>query len=99
VLIETRPLGGLWAGMVQPPSVEGERAIDIPAAAAALGIDSGPELDRFTHITTHRRVHFTVVAGAAEATGPTRWATRAEIATMALSNAHRRVLGVPAARV
>ncbi len=97
VLIETRPLGGLWAGMVQPPSVEGERAIDIPAAAAALGIDPGAEIDRFTHITTHRRVHFTVVAGDAEATGPTRWATRAEIATMALSNAHRRVLGVPPA--
>ncbi len=94
VLIETRGPDGLWAGMVQPPSVEGERAIDIPAAAESLGVRPGVEIDRFTHITTHRRVHFTVVEGAAD-TNPSRWwATRAEIGSMALSNAHRRVLGV-----
>ncbi len=95
VLIETRGPDGLWAGMVQPPSVEGERTIDISAAAEALGVRPGGEIDRFTHITTHRRVHFTVVEGAAGISPGRRWASRAEVGSMALSNAHRRVLGVP----
>lgn len=101
LLVETRPTTGLWAGMVQPPSVEGESPPEMGAAAGSLGVRAGRVIDRFTHTTTHRRVEITVVAAApgddraeGEAGTGRRWVTRAELGTMALSNAHRRVFAL-----
>lgn len=94
VLVETRGVSGLWAGMVQPPSVEGGEAVGVEAAARALRVVAGAVVDEFVHTTTHRRVRFTVVRGEAEAGPGQRWATRAEVGGMGLSNAHKRVLGL-----
>lgn len=94
VLIETRGPEGLWAGMVQPPSVEGERNVDVVAAADAVGVVHGEEILRFEHITTHRRVRFTVVRATGGEGGGRRWVGRDALRAMALSNAHRRVFGL-----
>lgn len=98
VLIETRGETGLWGGMVQPPSVEGEAETPVEAAAAVLGVTDPEVTDRFVHITTHRRVRFTV-ARAQRVADVGRWVSRKELAGMALSNAHRRVFfGTDASR-
>ena len=94
VLIETRGPDGLWAGMVQPPSVEGERDLDVAAAADALGVVHADEVMRFEHITTHRRVRFTVVRATGGEGAGRRWVGREELRGLALSNAHRRVFGL-----
>jgi A/G-specific adenine glycosylase len=91
LLVQTRPASGLWAGMAQPPSVEGPDPIDLPSAAQAAGVTNPEPADAFVHVTTHRRVHFTV-ALAAHAGAEGRWLTRAQLQSLPLSNAHRRVL-------
>lgn len=96
VLVETRALTGLWAGMAQPPSAEGDTEFTLESAAAAAGVIPVAVTDRFTHITTHRRVAFTVVSAAPPKglTPGRRWVSRETLATLALSNAHRRVFGL-----
>lgn len=99
VLMETRGETGLWAGMVQAPGVEGDAPIGVADAAAAVGVVAGEEIDRFVHITTHRRVSFVVVRGAmgkGMALGARRWVARGALEGMAVSNAHRRVFGMDA---
>lgn len=96
LLVETRGAGGLWAGMVQPPTAEGAEEMALEDAARSAGVTPGREIDRFVHETTHRRVSFVVSAGRVE--GPVgagrRWVTRGALEGMALSNAHRRVFGL-----
>ncbi len=95
VLTETRARTGLWAGMVQPPSIEGDGAIDTPAAAEVLGIEPGQRLGAFTHVTTHRRISFGVYAGSLLGDPAGRaWVRPDEIHGLALSNAHRRVFEI-----
>jgi len=97
VLVETRGETGLWAGMVQAPGVEGEAPIGLADAAAVVGVVAGEEIDRFVHVTTHRRVSFVVVRGVmtrATLTGSRRWVERGALEGMAVSNAHRRVFGM-----
>jgi len=92
VLIETRPTPGLWAGMVQSPGMEGDRAIDASEAASGLGVAPGDRLGGFRHITTHRRVSFEIHAGTfAGDPGAREWVTPDALGDRALSNAHRRV--------
>ncbi|MEM9372227.1 MAG: A/G-specific adenine glycosylase, partial [Planctomycetota bacterium] len=64
VLIETRPVSGMWAGMVQPPSIEGDEEMDVLSCAHQLGIEPGERLGCFVHTTTHRRFSFEVHRGA-----------------------------------
>lgn len=102
VLVETRGPSGLWAGMVQPPSLESEREIGLEQAAAALGVRDPRPVGAFVHQTTHRRVAFTVARGVMGASGDRRWARPDELSGLAVSNAHRRVfgfLGAPAPAV
>jgi len=95
LLVETRPASGLWAGMAQPPTVEGDAPIDADDAAESVGVRAAGEADRFTHITTHRRVEIGVYAAElVQERAGARWVTRDELAGMALSNAHRRVFGL-----
>lgn len=95
LLIETRPASGLWAGMVQPPSAEGERAIGAAQAATLAGVEAGGHLGRFTHITTHRKVSFEVYSGTiADGLGSRQWVTLDDLQGLALSNAHRRVFAM-----
>lgn len=95
LLIETRPASGLWAGMIQPPSAEGEQAIDVDQAAGSAGVIAGARLGGFMHITTHRRVSFEVYAATiAEASEVRRWVMPEALHALALSNAHRRVFEI-----
>lgn len=70
VAIETRGPKGMWASMVQAPTVEwnGEARDAVEVAREALGLATGVvtsvklrERERFTHQTTHRRFEFAVV--------------------------------------
>lgn len=95
VLTETRPKTGLWAGMVQPPSAEGDSEIDPSEAGASVGIEPGERLGGFVHVTTHRRVSFEVFAGSlVGAIGERSWIGPDELPDLALSNAHRRVFEI-----
>ena len=106
VAIETRAARGMWASMVQAPTVEwrGEERDAAEMAREALGLGSALKLrerERFTHQTTHRRFEFTVLEARAtervkraveDARPGVKWATREEIAGMALSSAQSRAL-------
>jgi A/G-specific adenine glycosylase len=96
ILIETRGSHGLWAGMAQPPSAESGTEFTLAAAAAVAGVEPIAVIDRFTHFTTHRRVAFTVATAQVPSSQPTgrQWVSRETLATLALSNAHRRVFGL-----
>ncbi len=111
IAIETRPAWGMWASMIQAPTIE-QPAPDheVPGPTGAtirrlLGLPASIRLraaDRFEHQTTHRRFEFTVFVSPtltlkeARATTLARpgisWATREEIASMALSTVQSRVL-------
>lgn len=92
VLTQIRPATGMWAGMVQPPSIEGAGPIEILSAGEQLGIEPGERLGGFIHITTHRRVSFEAFSGVPvrDATDGV-WVTPEALQQLALSNAHRRV--------
>lgn len=106
VAIETRPAKGMWASMVQAPTIEwtGANRDGAEAAREALGLSPSTKLrerECFTHQTTHRRFEFTVLT--LRATDRTKrtierarpgiaWATREEIAGMGLSSVQSRVL-------
>jgi A/G-specific adenine glycosylase len=105
LLLEQRPATGLWARLWQPPTAESDDGAALSAAAAAslLGLSGigGPTLESVGEIpfqTTHRDVRFVVFQGrvrgdgARLATNGRRWATRAELPSIALSNAARRVV-------
>ena len=59
VLLETRPERGLWARMLQPPTVESEEPLRAEDLAARWGI-AVREAGSFTHVTSHRTVEFRV---------------------------------------
>jgi A/G-specific adenine glycosylase len=106
VAIETRPPKGMWASMVQAPTVEwsGEARDATEVAREALGLALSTKIrerERFTHQTTHRRFEFTVVEvratkrvkRAIEKTRPgVRWVKREEIAGMGVSAVQSRLL-------
>lgn len=96
LLVQTRPDGGMWAGMAQPPSVESDRPIDPDWAAGDLGLEAGEHLGSFEHVTTHRRVAFEVYEGHAlkGVKKDGAWVPPRELAAMGLSNAHRRAFGM-----
>lgn len=106
VAIETRGAEGMWASMVQAPTVEwsGVARDAMEVGREALGLSSSAtmsERERFTHQTTHRRFEFTVLSvrvservkrGVERARPGVTWARREEIAGMALSAVQSRVL-------
>ncbi len=65
VLLVRRPAAGLWGGLWEPPTGELARG-EAPALAAArvakactgFALDELEPLDRFEHVLTHRRMHF-----------------------------------------
>ena len=100
MLLCERPAKGLWAGMMQPPTVES----DVPLGVDALAGNWGVAVERvgaFTHVTSHRTVEFAVhaVRGAAEpGIAGARRVALAELGSLALSNAAWRTFecaGVP----
>lgn len=96
ILVEKRPSTGLWAGMWQPPALErDDRPATASELAAWLGAPLPERIGSFTHLTTHRTVEFTVW-GAAGPVDPARgrWREPSEVAALALSNPHRRILAM-----
>ncbi|MBX3365798.1 MAG: A/G-specific adenine glycosylase [Phycisphaeraceae bacterium] len=104
--IETRPAKGMWASMVQAPTIEcdgpSRDPTDVAREALALGRSTKlRERERFTHQTTHRRFEFTVLTlrvtdrmkSSIERQRPgLSWATRDEITGMGVSSVQTRVL-------
>lgn len=101
-LVERRGLGGMWAGLWQAPTFE-HADLESPRRLAALlklrGVRLGGASGEFEHITTHRRVIFRVrfaratrPEGLLSAGSERRWATRDELAELALSSPQRRIL-------
>lgn len=102
VLLEQRPRGGLWGGLWQPPTVEHPEGAELAprAAAQALGLDLAlVPVGIVPFATTHRSVRFVVLEarvrgrGAALATAGRRWVGAHELASHALSNAAKKVIG------
>jgi A/G-specific adenine glycosylase len=105
LLVEQRPAQGLWAGLWQAPTLESPTRPSRTRTADALGLAVRPKpIDRFTHQTTHRVVHFTVYAAEPVPPGPAAqglarhprrvWKTPAQAARLPLSNPQRRILAV-----
>jgi A/G-specific adenine glycosylase len=71
VLLEQRPLDGLWPGLWELPSASGEDAPD--ALARRLGQPLGRKLAAVTHELTHRHVTATVYLAAAKKVPAQEW--------------------------
>lgn len=100
-LLEQRPATGLWAGMWQPPSLEGPPATPVFASLASnLGLPQ--TLSAQTRLpsetifqTTHRTVHFRAWAAEAAASfraGQRRWYRGTLLHAVGISNAHLALL-------
>jgi len=109
VLLERRPDTGLWGGLWQAPTLEREdRAPRRSELARYIGVPTPAASTEFAHATTHREVRFAVfdtgrVTGAdTRRLGASRtWTRPPDLATLALSNAQKRVLaaaGIEAVR-
>ena len=104
VLVTRRPDTGLWAGMWQPPSVEGpdtptrRRALreHITARIAGPGAALRPMRNPtpLAHQTTHRRVLFTAltVSASGRAANGARWIAPDQLSELALATPHRRII-------
>lgn len=98
ILLERRPARGLWASMMQPPTVEGTE-LDDPATLARTRCDRFDAIGSFVHVTSHRDVEFWVfrarspVAAVAGHEASIRVA-QATLTDHALSNAAWRALEV-----
>ena len=100
VLLCERPAKGLWAGMMQPPTVESDVPLGIEALSASWGV-AVERVGAFTHVTSHRTVEFSVHAvrgAAAPRIAEARRVALPELESLALSNAAWRTFecaGVP----
>lgn len=96
ILLERRPARGLWASMMQPPTVEGTERDD-PAELARTRCERFEAVGSFVHVTSHRDVEFWVfratspVAADPGLDPPVRVA-HGMLGTHALSNAALRAL-------
>ncbi len=94
-LVERRsPDAGLWAGLWQPPTLETEsRPATSAQLAAAFGIPRPRRSAAFDFLTSHRTVHFTVWSSETFVESSERhFKTPAQLAHLALSTPHRRLL-------
>jgi adenine-specific DNA glycosylase len=100
VLLTERPAAGLWAGMLQPPTIEADTPMDVTVLGTTWGLPVN-QVAQFTHVTSHRTVEFTVLVSAGERTPTITGARRVPLElleSVALSNAAWRVIecaGVP----
>lgn len=96
VLLEKRGETGLWAGMWQPPTLETTgKPPTAKVLAAWLGVRHVSKRIAFVHHTTHREVDFRVFEVDVASGGLGRagsWFEPGLLASLALSNAHRKIL-------
>jgi len=97
ILLERRPDRGLWAGLWQVPTIEGEAppGPEDLRAALPIAVATLEPLGRFEFVTTHRLVAFEVLR--AEPRPRARavrgeWLTPEEVVLRGLGSAQRRVL-------
>ncbi len=93
-LVRQRSDDGLWAGMWQPPTLEGNGK---PATKKQIETWLGAPVSRvaaFEHLTSHRRVKFRIwrPQTSQDTSLPGDWRTARQIERLALSNPHRRIL-------
>ncbi len=97
VLVEQRPEGGMWAGMWQVPTIEGDQKLEADHIAPALPITVQSVTPRgsFEHHTTHRAITFHVFAATSRSRKGT-WldAESDAIRRLPMSAAQRRVLAL-----
>lgn len=95
LLVERRPSKGLWAGMWQAPTIEGDHSPTAAEVRKLIGVRQSTLRERFTHQTSHRTVQFSVweavVQRVLEVEGR-HWIEPRELAGFALANPHRRIL-------
>ena len=96
VALERRPARGLWAGMLQPPTVEADAPVSPAELARVWGLGVR-EVGAFTHVTSHRTVEFRVFVpqGGSVAAPPGGETVRVALDALAgqpLSNAAWRTL-------
>jgi A/G-specific adenine glycosylase len=93
-LVTRRLDDGLWARMWQPPTLESsKRQLTRRDVEEWVGA-SVEQIAHFDHVTSHRLVRFSVWRSA-QAESPSlegSWRTPGQIANLALSNPHRRIL-------
>jgi A/G-specific adenine glycosylase len=107
VLVERRGDGGMWAGLWQVVTVEGDEGeLDAAAVRRGLGLGARAVVERvggFEHATTHRDVRFTVWRGRARGDGAARigdrrpgavWLTWAGLDGLGMSSTQRRVVAM-----
>lgn len=96
LLVERRGEAGLWAGLWQGPSLESsDRPLSRAALARELGVCPLKKDRELTHETTHRTVRFVTyrgMMGSGERPERGVFRTRAQVARLALSSPHRRLL-------
>ena len=92
VALERRS-GGLWSGLLAPPSVETPRAISCRRVQAISGASTvARAIARFDFQTTHRRVHFIVHPATFPETRALEWVPLARIGSVAIASAALRVV-------
>lgn len=98
LLVERRGSSGLWASMLQAPTLEDPARAPTPSdLKRTLPLARVRRIGRLDHQTTHRLVRFVVYRGepiprARLAVGGRVWRSRRSLAGAELSNAQRRIL-------
>ena len=96
VLMDRRGDDGLWAGLWQPIGLDGGKRATKASLESELGVRLGSRLDRFEHLTTHRRVRGEGYEAALDGDPPGRsgFVEPSAVLARGLSSVHRRVLGL-----
>lgn len=97
VLVEQRPTSGMWAGLWQVPTIEGEQELSPRqlAGSFSFAVSGVTHIGAFEHLTTHRHITFHVFSARTRIrTG--KWVDphSAEMAKLPMSAAQRRVLRI-----
>jgi A/G-specific adenine glycosylase len=106
MMVRRRPIGGLWSGLWEFPTVEvGERSQAVRHARGIAKREGLTIMGRFRridvlrHQLTHRTLRFHAYVGQVrldastpKANGSTRWVTMNAFSRLPVSTAHRRVL-------
>jgi A/G-specific adenine glycosylase len=94
LLLEQRPLDGLWPGLWELPSASGPRAKQ--ELAQRLGQDLGPPLAKISHLLTHRQVSASIYRASVQPRTGQKWwkdpvaAPISSLAWKAISAVHAR---------
>lgn len=94
ILLEQRSAQGVWANLWQPIGYDGSKRLTKAALGTELGLSVGRQLERFTHLFTHREVRVEVYSGTLNDTTPMRgqFIEIQKLKERGLSSVHARIL-------